>query len=674
MLDRITIIAAGNVVAAASFLVVALVLAASTGRSSISKPRSLALLSSLVLTAAWAAARLLDQGGRSTPLPWSLVDLGRAAAWAGFAWLVARLHEPAERQLGNLLGVLATLTVGVGLTAVLAGRPALAEAGRLLLACLGLAASGMIARHALGAARRGLGALLVALVIVFGLDLVSALLAVLDPRNMPMVELMRPAGMILALPPLMLAAAQNPVWAFDLPVSRRLAHRLAFGAMIALVAVVLLDGARLLQSRIGPAAALTLAVALAAALAAAAAHLASARRRDTLLRAVRRYVFSDRYDYREEWLGFIDTLGDEGTDATPLPERVVDAVAQVMSAGGGALWLQDGDRVRLAAHRDLVLPVDPPLDPASISALLSLTKDGVVDLERHGASDRGAQVAQGWRAIPGAWLILPLVHRRRLVGLLVLARPRVRRALDWEDRMLLRTLARACGSYLVEDLASRALQEAREFDSFNRRFAFVAHDLKHVAARLGLVVTNARRFRGNPAFYDDLLETLEDTAARADRLVREMRGEPPTVGGTDVALLVEGVVAGRDGRRPMLETTVADLRIQADAARLASALDHLIDNGFDACVAGGDVKVTVREETRMAVIEVRDTGTGIAPDYLARSFGKPFVTTKSGGMGLGLYEVRHTVEAMGGRLEAESTPGAGTVMRLYLPRLAEQRP
>lgn len=67
-----------------------------------------------------------------------------------------------------------------------------------------------------------------------------------------------------------------------------------------------------------------------------------------------------------------------------------------------------------------------------------------------------------------------------------------------------------------------------------------------------------------------------------------------------------------------------------------------------------------------AVLEVRDSGCGMAPDVVARIF-EPFFSTKATGRGLGLATVLGTVDRHGGFLAVESSPGAGTVFRVYLP-------
>ena len=69
----------------------------------------------------------------------------------------------------------------------------------------------------------------------------------------------------------------------------------------------------------------------------------------------------------------------------------------------------------------------------------------------------------------------------------------------------------------------------------------------------------------------------------------------------------------------------------------------------------------------MVEIGVADTGTGLSPEVRANLF-RPFVTTKEGGMGVGLSVCRSIIEMHGGRLWADDNPGGGTVFRFILPR------
>ena len=116
-------------------------------------------------------------------------------------------------------------------------------------------------------------------------------------------------------------------------------------------------------------------------------------------------------------------------------------------------------------------------------------------------------------------------------------------------------------------------------------------------------------------------------------------------------------------------------RVLGDPTRLAQIVNNLLSNAVKFTERGEIVLAARRppaagEEGRL-VIEVRDSGIGIAPDALGGLFRKftqadASTTRRFGGTGLGLAITRELAELMGGRVEADSTPGRGTTMRLHL--------
>jgi PAS domain S-box-containing protein len=119
-------------------------------------------------------------------------------------------------------------------------------------------------------------------------------------------------------------------------------------------------------------------------------------------------------------------------------------------------------------------------------------------------------------------------------------------------------------------------------------------------------------------------------------------------------------------------------RVMASEARLGQVLVNLIVNAGDALQGGPQqdfVRVATYQDARgWAVVEVEDSGCGIAPERLHRIF-DPFFTTKAPGRGTGLgLSISHgIVTGLGGEIRVDSTPGVGTVLRVMLPP-AEQPP
>ena len=107
--------------------------------------------------------------------------------------------------------------------------------------------------------------------------------------------------------------------------------------------------------------------------------------------------------------------------------------------------------------------------------------------------------------------------------------------------------------------------------------------------------------------------------------------------------------------------------IQADSQQMKQVLLNLILNGFEAMDGlGGRLNIVTAIREDAFVLEIEDTGTGIAPKDLAR-LGEPFFTTKDRGTGLGLAVVQGIVKEHGGRMTIESKLGRGTCVRIALP-------
>ncbi len=112
------------------------------------------------------------------------------------------------------------------------------------------------------------------------------------------------------------------------------------------------------------------------------------------------------------------------------------------------------------------------------------------------------------------------------------------------------------------------------------------------------------------------------------------------------------------------------LVVDADPSMLRQALLNLAVNAVQAMPHGGTLRFSSEAgRDGRALIRVRDTGTGIPADHLARVFDLYF-TTKTGGSGIGLSMVFRTVQLHNGDIDVESTPGAGTTFTISLPRAA----
>jgi two-component system OmpR family sensor kinase/two-component system sensor histidine kinase BaeS len=179
------------------------------------------------------------------------------------------------------------------------------------------------------------------------------------------------------------------------------------------------------------------------------------------------------------------------------------------------------------------------------------------------------------------------------------------------------------------------------------------------------------------------LELLLEEVAVMERLLTDLRTLSLAEAGalalhrepTDVAALVGDVADGY--RRMAAEAGVAvavDVHeavgeVVLDPVRIREVLSNLVINALRAMPRGGELRLTARPVRRDVLIEVADSGSGIAPDEVERVFDRFRKGSTSSGSGLGLTISRDLVEAHGGSISLDSSLGVGTVVRVLLPRV-----
>ncbi len=213
--------------------------------------------------------------------------------------------------------------------------------------------------------------------------------------------------------------------------------------------------------------------------------------------------------------------------------------------------------------------------------------------------------------------------------------------------------------------------------------AGVAHEVNNPLASISSLIQmlQARSLTAeNEAETREMLRLVQTQIARITQVLRDMmdfaRLRPPARALLDVSRVVEASIrlASFDKSfkrlRLVTEFDPAAPRVPADTDQLQQVFLNLLLNARDAMPDGGDLRVGTiyNEHTGEVIVDIADTGPGIAPDTLAHVF-DPFFTTKptGAGTGLGLAVCYGIVTAHGGRIELAPNNGRGTVVRVSLP-------
>jgi putative PEP-CTERM system histidine kinase len=321
---------------------------------------------------------------------------------------------------------------------------------------------------------------------------------------------------------------------------------------------------------------------------------------------------------------------------------------------------------------------NPPAD------MLGEARDLWSEIETSGRIIEFEALREGWahardRALPipqwmidqrSVWVGVPLLHQQRLVGLVILAAPEFRRALDWEDFDLLRTAGNQAASSLAEALGQEALANAQRFEEFNRRFAFILHDIKNLVSQLSLLARNAERHADNPEFRTDMVATLQSSVGKMNdllaRLAPHSSSRVQRLDAQPLRPILSAAIAAKRRDRDVQLLGDASLCALVDPAALEQAISHLLQNALDAS-SGTPVTVRVDGDSESITIAISDKGIGMDGDFVRNRLFQPFASTKPDGFGIGAFEARSLVTAMGGRLGVDSRPGQGTTFTITLP-------
>lgn len=205
----------------------------------------------------------------------------------------------------------------------------------------------------------------------------------------------------------------------------------------------------------------------------------------------------------------------------------------------------------------------------------------------------------------------------------------------------------------------------------------IAHEVRNP---LGIIRTSTELVQANPALGDNdarLLRYVIEETARIDHLISEFlafaRPAPPELHPLRMAEVVERVLAVCDaqlakaGIRVQRRLESADALVDGDERQIHAALLNLILNAVDAMPDGGELILRQQADAESVVLEVEDSGPGVAEADVEHLF-NPFFTTKARGTGLGLAKAYSVMEGHGGSIGYAGGSGGGALFRLTFPR------
>ena len=406
--------------------------------------------------------------------------------------------------------------------------------------------------------------------------------------------------------------------------------------------------------------------------------LLSDRFRQRVQGFVGRHFGKAQHDSVHIWSGFSRRLASV-TDEDRLSEVTARFLSETFEALSVNVWLfVDGDS-RLVARASTAGQPQPdgPLE-AEVRAIAAglRTSGGAFDLDARTDAWARALASVNSVAFPGKggnrWCV-PLSAGEQLLGVIVLADRVNGAAYLPEEVEMLGCIGEQVTSVLLNVRLAHEVTRAKELEAFQTMSAFFVHDLKNAAASLNLTLNNLPAHFENPAFREDALRAVGNSARRVDELIGRLsalRQRPePQRSPVDLNEVVLAALerTGDAGGRPVERDLKPLPSILADREQLCSVVVNLVLNARDAIGDGGRITVRTQPSGSHVVLAVADDGCGMSPEFVRDSLFKPFQSTKPRGLGIGMFQARMIVDAHGGAIHVESAPGRGTTFHLSLP-------
>ena len=226
----------------------------------------------------------------------------------------------------------------------------------------------------------------------------------------------------------------------------------------------------------------------------------------------------------------------------------------------------------------------------------------------------------------------------------------------------------------------------RSFDQLRRFTADASHELRTPLTAIQSVGEVSLKMHGDVSYYRDKIGSMLEETNRLTRLVDSLLTMARADSGRvqlhrvevnlfDLAEETVGLleVLAEEKQQSILIDGERSISVTADRTILRQAFVNLLHNAVKYSPEHGDIQLRVRETEQDAIVEVEDSGPGIAPEHRTRIFERFYRVDKSrtraaGGAGLGLSIAQWAVLAHGGTIAVQSEPGSGSIFKICLPK------
>ncbi|PHR24436.1 MAG: hypothetical protein COA36_15465 [Desulfotalea sp.] len=394
------------------------------------------------------------------------------------------------------------------------------------------------------------------------------------------------------------------------------------------------------------------------------------------------YFYTNKYEYRDEWLALSEHL-QGAQNETEVIQALRDVLTECLYTVEIFIWIggseNNQDFKLISWDKDFNNSDWDNSIPAEDALIRYLGNHSYFHIEAREHPPQWAEVREKKRELIDSLqlkLIAPISIHNHLSGLIGLGAEYTAGEYSYDDFDLLKALGSQTASALLAIRIAEELAKNREQQAWSRLSTFVLHDIKNAATMLSLLQENAPAHIHEPEFQNDMLELVDDTLIRMKR-VEERLGtlkEDIELNLQDIALKPFLVSCSQHMMKqiPSIQISVTEtdgLSIHSDPDLLHSILENLFINASQAqenCHV--EIKTSPNIIAELITVTLSDNGPGIAKILLPEALFEPFRTTKDGGSGIGLWQVKKLLTNMGGDITAQNIHGGGAQFTIRLPR------
>jgi putative PEP-CTERM system histidine kinase len=405
--------------------------------------------------------------------------------------------------------------------------------------------------------------------------------------------------------------------------------------------------------------------------------LLSERFRATLRRSISHHFRRPEHDFRKIWTDFTRRTSSV-LDAFTLGKNAAEVIAESFHVLGVTVFRAGSDPQGLEwlAATEKQGPVEGARVDAGCAAGLA-KREQPFGLEHESGAWADALRALCPRKFDhgGDRLVVPLVAAERLVGAVVLADRVNGIPYSHEELDLLKCIGDQLAGGLLNCSLTEEILQAKELEAFQTLSTFFVHDLKNAANGLNLMLQNLPTHFDDPEFRTDTISGMSRMVGRINQLIlklsslrRELQlNLSPCRLDLLSAEVLDHLSAKINGSRHLQRELSPVPMLRLDLESMRSVVTNLVLNADEALSGGGEIRVATRLETHGVALEVTDTGCGMTPEFVKSLLFRPFHSTKTSGLGIGMFQCKKIVETHGGTITVESQPGKGSRFTILLP-------